>query len=414
MPKLRRQRWRSSSTASRSRPEVDESILRNLDTQHRRLAQLEADAARLQSGDTEVQVAPSSPIRQRYGDLTAGNDALRAEHGWDEVDLDAALTPALRAEYERWEDRHRLRWREQDVAAVACAGLVGIAATWFDATIDNAVRDRLKALKNSPLIRRWEREATGMPIDFTGKEFGGPGHRIRSAGHDIGRPFAALQQIRGGQFRGYSWDQGRRITHLADATPFGTPYVPVETLGEALTLWGRHLVADVVTEMSLPLPGWTKLYELPSRQLRTFAHQTYDNGLNTRWAALSTLPVLTTEVVVRTHVHGRAILTRGTAILQPAEAAQRSELLLAGHALVGAASLGRALTIAIATDSPISAYKHINWPVLLRAATMSLQVAGDARARAQGPGRSWDDLLIGVAEPWQLDAAADVDRLFAG
>ncbi|WP_214407036.1 hypothetical protein [Pseudonocardia lacus] len=392
---------------------MDESILRNLDTQHRRLAELEADAARLLAGGTDVQVTPSSAAPERYEDLTATNEALRASQGWDEIDLDAALTPALRAEYERWEDRHRARWSEQDVAAVACAGLIGIAATWFDSAIDGAVRQRLETLKDSPLIRRWEREARGMPIDYTGEGFGGPGHRMRSAGHDIGRPFEALRQIRAGQFRGYSWDHGQRITHLADATPFGTRYVPVETLGEALTLWGKHLVADVVTPMSLPLPGCTKLYELPSRRLRTFAHQTYDNGLNTRWVALSTLPVLTTEVVVRTHVHGRAMLSRGTAILEPAEAAQRSELLLAACALVGAASLGKALTIAIATRSPVGAYQHVNWPVLLRAATTSLQVAADARARAQGLGRSWDDLLADVARPWQLDAAADVDRAFA-
>ena len=289
---------------------------------------------------------------------------------------------------------------------MACAGLVGVAATWFDAAIDSAVRDRLTKLTDSPLIRRWENEAKRMPIDHTGPKFGGPGHRVRSAGHDIARPFAALRQIRAGQFHGYSWDHGRRVTHIVGG------YRPVETLGEALTLWGKHLVADLVTPMSLPLPGWTALYQLPSHQLRTFAHQTYDHSLNTRWAALSTLPVLTTEIVVRTHVHGRAMLARGTAVLQPAEAAQRRELLLAGHALVGAVSLGKALTLALATRSPIRAYRHLNWPVLVRAATTSLQVAGDAQARDRDPGRSWNDLLIGVAVPWQLDAADTVDRTF--
>jgi hypothetical protein len=390
---------------------VDESVLRNLDTQHRRLAELEADAARLLAGDADVRAPAATPTPQRYDDLTATNDALRAERGWDDVDLDAALTPALRAEYERWADRHRARWSQEDVAAVACAGLVGVAATWFDATIDGAVRDRLKTLEHSPLIRRWEREAKRMAIDYTGKEFGGPGHRVRSAGHDIGRPFEALRQIRAGEFQGYSWNNRVRVTHHKSATPFGTRYTPVESLGEALTLWGKHLVADVVTPMSLPLPGWTKLYELPSRDLRTFAHQTYDHGLNTRWASLSALPVLTTEVVVRTHVHGRAMLVRGSAVLQPAEAAQRAELLLAAHAIVGAASLGKAVTVALATRSPIRAYRHMNWPVLVRAATASLQVAGDVRARAEGPGRSWDDLLSEVAAPWQLDAAESVDRM---
>lgn len=384
---------------------MDESVLRNLDTQHRRLAELEADAARLLAGDADVRASAAAPTPQRYVDLTATNDVLRAERGWDDVDLDAALTPALRAEYERWEDRHRARWSQEDVVAVACAGLVGVAATWFDATIDGAVRERLKALKDTPLIRRWEHEAKRMPIDYTGRKFGGPGHRARSAGHDIGRPFEALRQIRRGEFQGYSWDDGQRMTHVVSG------YRPVDGLGEALTLWGKHLVADVVTPMSLPLPGWTKLYELPSRNLRTFAHQTYDNGLNTRWAALSALPVLTTEVVVRTHVHGRAMLVRGSAVLQPAEVAQRAELLLAAHAIVGAASLGKALTIALATRSPIRAYRHVNWPVLVRAATASLEVAGDVQARAQGPGRSWDDLLSEVAAPWQLDAAESVDQM---
>jgi hypothetical protein len=255
------------------------------------------------------------------------------------------------------------------------------------------------------LIRRWELEAQRMPIDYTGRKFGGPGHRVRSAGHDMARPFEALRQIRRGEFRGYSWDHGRRVTHVEPG------HRPVESVGEALTLWGKHLVADVVTPMSLPLPGWTRLNELPWRRLRVFAHQTYDQGFNTRWAALSSLPVLATEVVVRTHVHGRAMLARGEAVLQPVETAQRSELLLAGHALVGAASLGKALTMALATRSPIRGYRHVNWSVLVRAATTSLQVAGN-EVRTRVPGRSWDDLLLSVNGPWRLDAADEVDRAF--
>jgi hypothetical protein len=30
---------------------------------------------------------------------------------------------------------------------------------------------------------------------------------------------------------------------------------------------------------SQPLAGWTNLYELPVRQLRIFAHQTYNHGV---------------------------------------------------------------------------------------------------------------------------------------
>jgi hypothetical protein len=197
---------------------VDESVLRNLDTQHRRLAKLQAETQRLLAGDTDVELPAPPAVPQRYDELTATNDDLRAERGWDEVDLDAALTPALRAEYERWADRHRARWTQDDVAAVACAGLIGVAATWFDAAIDSAVRDRLKELSKTPLIRRWEREAK-LPIDYSGKAFGTRGHRLRSAGHDLARPFEALRQIRRGEFRGYSWDHGRRVTHVIKGYP---------------------------------------------------------------------------------------------------------------------------------------------------------------------------------------------------
>jgi hypothetical protein len=38
---------------------------------------------------------------------------------------------------------------------------------------------------------------------------------------------------------------------------------------------GKHLVADVVTPMSLPVPWWALLYELPWRELRKFAHDAY-------------------------------------------------------------------------------------------------------------------------------------------
>ena len=377
---------------------MDPSISRNLDTQHRRLDELEDVVERLLAGDTAVAV-PAPPERLSYAQLTADNDVLRAERGWDVVDLEAALTPELRAECER------LPWALDDVVAIATAGLIGVAATWFDSTIDAAVRDRLVRLKDTPLIRRWEGEARGMPIDYMGPHFGGKAHRVRSAGHDIGRPFEALRQIRIGEFRGFSWEYGERIEVTAGH------YRPAASLGEALTLWGKHLVADVITPMSLPLPGWTKLYELPSRQLRIFAHQAYQDGVNLRSSVLSTLPVLSTEVVVRTHVHGRAMLGRGEAVLEPAERALRTELLLAGHSLVGAASLGKALTVALA-GPPVLAVKHVNWPVLVRAAVVALQVAADARARRAAV-RSWDDLLADVAAPWQLTTAEELDRAVA-
>ncbi|WP_281689083.1 hypothetical protein [Pseudonocardia thermophila] len=398
--------------------ELDDSVLRNLDTQHRRLAEIEAHLDALLAGE-EPAALPAAPDRpETYDRLTATNDALRAERSWDEVDLDAALSPEALAEFELWRRRRRMPWGVDDAAAVAFAGVLGVAATVFDDKIDKGVKERLKALHKTPLIQRWEKDAKRMPIDYMGKGFGGRLHRVRSAGHDIGRPFEALRQIRRGEFRGFRWEYGVRHTVTATGPKPGVSYVPAATLGEAIVLWGKHLVADVVTETSLPLPGWTKLYELDDRTLRTFAHQAYGNGADLRSFAVSTLPVMTTEIVVRTHVHGRAMLRAGTAALNPAEVALRTELLLAGHALVGAASLGKATTTVLtsaalpAVTRYAKAFAHINWPVLMKAATTALDVARDARAR-RSTAKSWDELLADLAQPWQLAESVAVEEILS-
>lgn len=56
--------------------------------------------------------------------------------------------------------------------------------------------------------------------------------------------------------------------------------------------------------------------------------------------------------------------------------------------------------------------QHINWPVISRAAVLSAQVARDARRRCVPGAASWDDLLLGLAGPWQLDEAVLVDERY--
>lgn len=106
--------------------------------------------------------------------------------GLDQRRLDAALTAHQREQFAAWQARQRLPWTQQDVIAVGFAGMVGMAATWFDSTIDREVRDRLEEFKATELVKGWERDARRMPIDYMGPGFGGRAHRVRSAGHDLG------------------------------------------------------------------------------------------------------------------------------------------------------------------------------------------------------------------------------------
>lgn len=188
-----------------------------------------------------------------------------------------------------------------------------------------------------------------------------------------------------------------------------------DSWGEALTLWGKHLAADVVTPMSLPLPGWTLLYELPVRDLRKFAHDAYQGsplgtGINARTALLSpSLSLLSTEAIIRTHVHARALITTGSAVLDAPQTALRNELLLAAHGLVGAACLGKTLASGLFLSQGPLAIRHLNMPVLLRLGVLASSVVRDRRDRRRLAAPTWTDLLKEMAEPWQLDEAQKIE-----
>ncbi len=235
---------------------------------------------------------------------------------------------------------------------------------------------------------------------------------MKSAGHDLGRPLEALRQIREGVFRGTTFPHGVKTA----VTESLSTWQNVGSWPEAMILWVKHLAADVVTPMSLPLPGFTKLYEMDHRWVREFAHAAYrgqrplGNGLNVRSGMITpTLSVLSTEAIVRSHMLIRAHRTRGTVELTTAERALQTELLLAGHGLVGAFALGKATTILLLSKNPAMAVRHLNAPVLMRVGSLGLAAVANSRKRSNIAAPPWDELLKQWAAPWQLDAALDVE-----
>ncbi|OUS91933.1 hypothetical protein [Rhodococcus sp. NCIMB 12038] len=373
----------------------DDTVDRNLDTISRRLAELESATETALAGGVPDRLPDNDTAAlTSYAELTATNDRLRTQRGWTDIDLDAALTPEQRAGFDRWRARQRTPWDRDDVLAVGFATVLGVAAVWYDTTLDGNVAHALGATRKTGWMRAWERAGKRLPIDYTGPGFGGRAHRVRSPGHDLGRPFEALQQIRAGEFRGVRWDYGN--TH--DVT-VGGRFREVDSLPEALVLWAQHLAADVVTPMSLPMPGSSWLYELDNRALRKFAHEVYlgtsaGNGLNVRSGILTpSLSVITTEAILRTHVHARVYAATGSARLDEREQARRNELLLAAHSLVGLASAGKTLARMIVLDDRKGmAMRHVNVPVLLRMGCLALQVAHDRRTRGRALAQDWDTL----------------------
>jgi len=382
---------------------------RNLDTQRRRLDAMDAAVADALSDNPIAATLPSAPAQQTYRDLTEFNDQLRQEKSWTSVDLDAALTPEQAAALAEWRSRQRISWSTADIAMVGLAGMLGTACVWFDASIDRAVRARLNAVTKSGIIRAFEKAGKRLPIDYMGEGFGGRAHRIKSAGHDLARPFEALRQIMGGEFRGVRWSFGQRSTVTCSGR-----FDEVNTFEEALLRWVMHLSADVLTPMSLPIPGASLLYEMDNEAISSFALHAYKGlrsgeGMNVRSATVAPgLTTLSVEVAIRTHTHLASFKANGPGALTRQDERKQAELRLAAHSLVGAASIGKATAKGLITKHP-SAIRHIHLPTILTAGRTALQVVADASAARRSSAPEWDAILLDVAQPWQLDLGRQIE-----
>ena len=400
---------------------MSSDIERNLDTQSRRLGDIE-NLIRATLDDQESAVSlEHGPRYQTYDELTTFNDDLRGRRDWTDVDLDAALTEEQRQAFELWQQKHRLAWSTSDLVAVGAVGVVGMMCTWFDASIDSSIRDRLTLLKSSGIVSGWEKAGKRLPIDYMGTGFGGRAHRVKSAGHDLARPIEAIKQIMAGEFRSTAWHTG-----VATPVAFGDKFQDIDSAAEAALRLAQHLLADVITPMSLPIPGLSFPYESDSKALRDFALHAYNglsagSGWNVRnGIALPAMTVLVTEIVIRTYVHLDHYQQTGTARLDLPHTRRRNELLLAAHSLVSAISLGKVaarITAHCVAGNYVRAahpshIRHANIPALLRAGALAGTVVNDAYRASQIPSaRSWYDLVTDTAQPWQSELVEGIENL---
>ncbi|MFF2551288.1 hypothetical protein ACFVUS_09810 [Nocardia sp. NPDC058058] len=401
---------------------IDADYIGNLDALTRDLDDIEKIAAAALSGTPTDHVArdriASTPAELTYSELTARQQQRRVAEGWGEPEIADILDPIALAQLDEWRAAQRISWERSDLVVVGISALIGALGNLYDNRVDAAVLGGLSLLKKTDLLRRWEKEAARLPIDYTGPKFGGPAHRVRSAGHDIGRFFTALNQVRTGVFEGTWWDGGQRMAGFATTTRSGLPFAQASEPHVAVALLLKHWAADFVTLMNLPLPGWTLLYEMPDASLRKFAYDAYagtnsGDGLNLRSGLLTPgLGMFATEIVIRTHTHLRSYRATGTARLTTSAAANHREMLLAAHAAAGAISLSKTAAAAIAGETAIAA-RHLNLPVLTRIGMLALKVRADAAARDSAGSPSWDQLLATEAATWTLPEALTIADLLA-
>jgi hypothetical protein len=408
-----------SGTDGEERFTVGDDYVGNLDALTRDVTDIEALAVAALAGEpidqTTAARLAAAPAGLGYEELTDLNAERRVAEEWGDVVLSDLIDPVALAQLDAWRASQRLSWERSDLLAVAISGLIGAAANLYDTQLDGVVMQGLAALRQTPLLQQWEKDAKGMPIDYMGSKFGGPAHRALSPGHDIGRFFNALNQVRTGTFEGSFWEYGEKFIRVSTTTPQGTQYGAVDPYA-ALALLLKHWAADFVTPMSLPLPGWTLFREIPDRDLRSFGQAAYagdfqGSGLNLRSGLLSPgLGMVATELVIRTHVSLASWRTDHTIRLATHAKAKRTEMLLAAHAVAGATSIAKSTALAIAGEGPTAA-RHLNIPVLLRVGRLALSVAADSRSRERAGAPSWETMLELDAATWTLPEAVTLTDL---
>lgn len=295
---------------------------------------------------------------------------------------------------------------------VGLAGTVGVVGAWYEQWIDCGVRDLLEPLSDKPFFKRLERDAQSGVIDYQKPGFGGPHHRARNPGHDLFRFVETVHHMRKGEFHGTKLGDGPDRVFVDDEADDA-----VATYTDAAVRLLKHLVTDVVTPTSLPLPGTSLLDKLPGSKGQDLNRLLFQGerdkitGMTLRGGVLQSLPLLSTELIVRVHLHLRAHEERQTFVLTAEETALRSEVLLVAHGLTGAASVGRTLTTAMFGDlkNRIMSVRHLNVPVLLRLGALGVSVARARRDRLP----DWENLLDHFEAPWELELAGEIEAAVA-
>jgi hypothetical protein len=342
------------------------------------------------------------PSPAEYDALTSVSRRYLETEGRTDLDLEDLLEPQdlelLRLESQR------LGWTTSDLTAVGLCGLVGSVTALLAGAIDAAIVQQFGLLEQTKLVSRWKRETTNLPIDYSGAVVGGPAHRVNSAGHDIGRPVEAIRQIMEGTYEGTGWLYGEKVPRTAEGTPFGTPYDAVPEVRVALALWVKHLITDVITPTSLPLPGWTVLYEaVPTEELADFLKGMYWRrdgvpGWNMRTMAITkSIPLVVVEVGIRSKLGWDAWTHRGSLQATGPERAKRDEMLLAAHGILTAVTTGQAVVECLTTESPFG-LRSLNPQSILRTAQLGIKVVAARRSAPKGP-PSWEELAIHSLAP---------------
>ena len=260
-------------------------------------------------------------------------------------------------------------WDGWDYLITGLAGVVGALIDFFVVRIPSTRTltsglQKLITVDSNNVLAKWFK----VPFDQVYQAGLNPiDHRLHSLGHDpfLGLIFGTLDIIRGGT-TGIAADGSLILTS-------GTSFTSHPLL--APVIWLGHLLSDVATKMSLPVPGWglTQLMQFPvggsQQTVAKIARSMFINGYNLRHLLTLTTPVAAVEIIVRTYDYYRNLrndsLERQSLYSDDAEyviekrvrQAKLSSMLFWAHATATSANAGK---VALSGGNPL-AINIVQW-----------------------------------------------------
>jgi len=185
------------------------------------------------------------------------------------------------------------------------------------------------------------------PMDYQGFKMGGYGHRLRSIGHDLLGFAFGIWQIMNGTFTGGYYQNGKYNYIISKVNEHGGAYKE-RAFVEAVWTYTGHVFCDFFSTHSIPIPGFSFLAKMPSREIRNFAADMYNNGYNLRHMFIQGFSVLFTELTLRAYTYFR--YGRDVDIEKVQLEQKKHELLLLAHSIIAAVNVGKV----IITKNPLT------------------------------------------------------------
>lgn len=165
--------------------------------------------------------------------------------------------------------------------------------------------------------------------------------------HDIFVFALSIWSISSGKYIDFEWGKDGSFIPVKDGNWDGEKIYSECNLLVAIIRYIKHMVADVCSSTSLPIPGFSILMHIPDRDIEAFALKLYRNGMSLRTMALQSVPVGVTELLMAVYIWVRSKDSKAE-FSEAAWEHKKNKLLLIAHGITTAVNVGKV----IITESP--------------------------------------------------------------